>query len=267
MANKPPALVRPMPEIEFFQLTDTGCVRPHNEDAVGSWPHEDGLLFAVADGVGGSNAGELASSMALEVLAHEMDRSPGTWPVSKRLRRSIQEANLAIYNKAIAVPELRRMCTTLTATAVVGSALVTAHVGDCRLYLLRDGKLTQLTKDHTWVGEQVEYGILSPEEARTHPRRNVLSRSVGQNLIVGIDVLQIDIRSGDVLLQCSDGVHALLPEPEINAVLQSHPPDAACQRLVQLACDAGGDDNLSAQVAMVVSCPPPAQRRWWQLRR
>src|SRR5207244_8795890 len=92
-----------MPEIEFFQLTDVGCVREGNEDAVGHWPHEDGLLFAVADGLGGHAAGEVASALALEVLAREMDRAPGSWALTKRLRRAVQEANLELYNKAIAV--------------------------------------------------------------------------------------------------------------------------------------------------------------------
>ena len=98
-----------MLEIEFFQLTDIGCVRTENEDAVGHWPHEDGLVFAVADGIGGHAGGQIASSLALEVLAREMDRAPGSWPVAKRLRRAVQEANLEIYTKGITVPELRRM--------------------------------------------------------------------------------------------------------------------------------------------------------------
>src|SRR4029077_7217555 len=144
-----------MPEIEFFQLTDVGCVRETNEDAVGHWPHEDGLLFAVADGLGGQAAGEVASQLALEILSREMDRAPGSWAVAKRLKRAVQEANLEIYTKGITVPELRRMATTLTGSAVVGGPLVAAHVGDCRLFLLRDRKLMQLTKDHTWVWEQM----------------------------------------------------------------------------------------------------------------
>lgn len=258
-----------MPDIELHQLTDVGCVRTNNEDAVGHWSHEDGVLFAVADGLGGHNAGELASTTALEALAREMERAPGNWPVGKRLRRSIQEVNLEIYNKAIAVPELRGMGTTLTATALTGSTIVAAHVGDCRLYLLRDGVLTQLTKDHSWVGEQVQYGLLTPEQARTHPRRHVLSRCIGQNLIVGIDILTMDIRPGDVLAQCSDGVHALVPEPEITEVLRTNRPEAACRALVERARAAGGDDNLSIQVASVVNATAIERptRRWWQFGR
>jgi len=256
-----------MPEIEFFQLTDVGCVRDSNEDAVGKWSHEDGIIFAVADGLGGHNAGELASALALEVLARELDRAPGGWPIPKRLRRAAQEANLAIYTKGIAVPELHGMGTTLTATALVGSTVVCAHVGDCRLYLLRDGAFTQLTKDHTWVWEQVQYGLLSAEGARTHPRRNVLTRCLGNTLIVGIDVLNMDLHAGDVFVQCSDGVHALLPESAIADSIRGEAPDASCATLIQRARDAGGHDNLSAQIATVVSCAPPSPRRWWSFGR
>jgi protein phosphatase len=256
-----------MPEIEFFQLSDVGRVRTDNEDALGHWPHEDGLLFAVADGVGGHAGGEVASALALEALAREMDRAPGTWPVGKRLRRAVQEANLEIYNKAIAVPELRRMATTLTATAAVGGTLVAAHVGDCRLLLLREGKLTQLTKDHTWVWEQVQYGLLAPEAVRTHPRRHMLTRSLGAELIVGIDVLTIDLRRGDVLMQCSDGVHGPLVETEIAELLASHPPEAACHALVRRAREESGEDNLSVQVASILDCPAPAPRPWWRFGR
>jgi protein phosphatase len=256
-----------MPDIEFFQLTDPGCVRPENEDAVGHWPHEDGLLFAVADGLGGHVAGEIASTLALEVLAREMERAPGSWPVTKRLRRAIQEANLELYNKAVAVPELRGMGTTLTATVVVGGTLVAAHVGDCRLLLLRDGSATQLTKDHTWVWEQVQYGLLSPEQARMHPRRHVITRCLGRELIPAIDVLSLDLRSGDVLAQMSDGVHAALREAEIVELLKAHRPEPACQALVRRGREEGGEDNLSVQVAAVHSCPPPAGRPWWRRGR
>ena len=258
-----------MPEIEFFQLTDVGCVRTNNEDAVGSWPHEDGLLFAVADGLGGYNAGEFASTLALEVLAREMERAPGTWAVGKRLRRAIQEANLEIYNKAITVPELGGMGTTITATTLIGASIVTAHVGDCRLYLLRDNEFTQLTKDHTYVGEQVQFGLLTPEQARVHPKRHLLSRSLGKDLIVGTDVLSLDLKPGDVLAQCSDGVHGLIADSELAEILRTNPPEAACRTVVERARAAGGRDNLSIQVAtaLTTSPPPPSNRRWWGFRR
>jgi protein phosphatase len=256
-----------MPELEFFQLTDPGCVRAENEDAVGHWAHEDGLCFAVADGLGGHNAGEVASTLALEVISEEMERAPGSWPVAKRLRRAVQEANLRIYNKSLAVVELRGMCTTITASALVGGELVAAHVGDCRLFMLREGALSQLTKDHTWVGEQVQYGLLTPERARNHPRRSQLTRSLGRELIVGIDVLAMPIQSGDVLLQCSDGMHTLVTESEMVATMGASTPENGCRAMIELARERGAKDNVSIQIATVVSCPPPAARpRWWFMR-
>ncbi len=256
-----------MSEIDFFHITDTGCVRDGNEDAVACWPHDDGILFAVADGLGGHNAGEVASALAIEVLGEEMEKAPRSWPVNKRLKRAVQEANLRIVTKATTVPELQKMGTTLTASAVVGSTLVTAHVGDCRLYLVRNGSLTQMTKDHSWVGEQVEYGILTPEEARIHPRRNVLSRCLGHELIVGIDVLTMAIQPGDVLFHCSDGIHTLLSESEMLERLRGGGSEVACRAMIQRAREAGGDDNLSVQVAAVISCSPDPPRSWWRLGR
>ncbi|MFN8545037.1 MAG: protein phosphatase 2C domain-containing protein [Candidatus Binatia bacterium] len=256
-----------MPDIEFFQLTDPGTVRDGNEDAVGHWPHDDGLLFAVADGLGGHAAGEVASALTLEVLAREMERAPGTWAVTKRLRRAVQEANLELHTKSLAVPELRGMATTLTASALVGGTLVAAHVGDCRLFLLRGGRVEQLTKDHTWVAEQVQYGLLSADAARVHPKRHAVTRCLGLDLIVGIDVLRLDLQAGDVLVQCSDGVHGLLAEAEIGAVARTLRPEVACRALVDRALAAGSEDNLSVQIAVVHACPAPAARPWWRLGR
>ncbi len=138
-----------MARVELAQVTDAGRVRSSNQDAIGHWPCDDGLLFAVADGVGGNAGGETASKLALEILDSAYSAAPEKWALSKKLRRAIQDANLRIYQMGLTVPELRGMGTTITATAVIGSGLVTAHVGDCRLLLFREGKLTQLTKDHT----------------------------------------------------------------------------------------------------------------------
>ena len=254
-----------MLELQFFDLTDIGCVREENEDAVGSWPYEDGgLLFAVADGLGGEAGGQLASTLALETLAREMDGAPTSWPAQTRLRRAVQQANLDIYTKAMTVPELRGMGTTLTASVLASDTLVTAHVGDCRLYLLRGGSLTQLTKDHTRVWEQVEYGMLSPEAARTHPQRHILSRCLGHNVIPAIDLLRRQVQPGDILFQCSDGIHTSLAEPEIAGILRTHPAETACRAIVARARDAGGHDNLSVQVVSVLACAPAPPRRWWQ---
>lgn len=255
-------------EIEFFQLTDVGCVRAENEDAVGSRPFDDGYLFALADGLGGHQAGEVASTLALEVLMREVAPARGAGSTMKGLRRAVQQANLEIYQKAITVPELRGMGTTLTASVVTGGTLIAAHIGDSRLYLLRDEALSQITKDHTSVWERVEYGILTPEEARTHPDRHTLTRYLGHDLIAAIDALTIGLRAGDVLVQCSDGVHDVLPEPEMMELVRQNRPEAACRGIVRRCLDAGGPDNMSVQVAAVVSCgdspPRPSRWRFWR---
>ena len=254
-------------EIEFFQLTDTGLVREGNEDSVGYWPYGEGILFAVADGLGGHNSGEVASKLALDVLAREMTQIAGTGAVMKHLKGAVQQANLEIYQKSITVPELHRMGTTLTASVVTGSTLVAAHIGDCRLYLLRDGALSQLTKDHTSVQEQVEYGILSPEEARVHPDRHRLTNYVGHDLITSVDTLKLDIRAGDMLVQCSDGIYDELSEPEMTELLRKG-PEAACRAAVQRSRDAGGVDNMSVQVAAVISCcASSSSTSWWRFWR
>lgn len=252
-------------DVQFFQLTDPGCVRAENEDAVGHWPHEDGLLFAIADGLGDGAGG--AGALALEILAREMERAPGSWAVATRLRRAFQEANLRLYNKAVTVPGLRGLGTTLTASAVIGGTLVAAHVGDGRLFLLREGVATQLSKDHTWVSEQVQYGLLVAEKADTHPRRHVITRCLGRELITAVDILSCELRPGDVLAQMTDGIHAVLPEAEIAELLNAHPPEAACRALVRRGREEGGEDNLSVQVAAVVDCPAPAGRGWWRWLR
>jgi serine/threonine protein phosphatase PrpC len=252
-------------EIEFFQLTDVGLVREGNEDAIGSWQYGEGILFAVADGLGGHNSGEVASARALEVLAREMVGVSASGPPMKSLKRAVQQANLEVYQKSITVPELHRMGTTLTASLVMGNTLVAAHIGDCRLYLYREGVLSQLTKDHTSVQEQVEYGILSPDEARTHPDRHKLTNFLGHDLITSVDTLKMDLQAKDVLVQCSDGIHDVLSESDLTELLREGRSEAACRAAFQRSQEAGSPDNMSVQVAVVISCaasPPSAS--WWR---
>lgn len=256
-----------MARVDLAQITDAGRVRGSNQDAIGHWPYDDGLLFAVADGVGGNAGGETASRLALEILEAGFKEAPEKWPTGKRLRRAIQDANLRIYQMGITVPELRGMSTTLTATAVIGSSLVAAHIGDCRLLLFRDGKLTQLTKDHSWVAEQVQYGLISAAQAQTHRNRHLLTRSLGKELIVSINVVSLDVQDGDILLQCSDGVHAALAEEDFVAALHESDLEVGCRVLIERAIDAGTSDNLSAQIAIVTDCAPAPKRSWWHIRR
>jgi protein phosphatase len=256
-----------MSQIDFFELTDAGTNGAMNQDAVGHWPYSDGLLFAVADGIGEEQAGEVASGLALEVVAREMASAPEDWPILKRLRRAVQAANVEIYQKGLAVPELARMGTTLTATALVGPSLVAAHVGDCRLCLFREGRLIQLTKDHTWAWDEMSLGRLSASAAHQHPRRHELSRHLGHELIVPVDLLTMALRTGDVLAHVSDGVHQALEEDEIAELLEGHPPEAACRAIVRRAREAESIGNVSVQVARVETLPASAPRAWWRLGR
>jgi protein phosphatase len=255
-----------MAQIDFFQLSDAGNAHAENEDAVAGWPQADGLVFAVADGIGDEGGGRLASSLAVEVFGRELAEGPSDLPLLTRLRRGVQAANFAIYQKAVTVPELRYMGTTFTVTAVAGGSLLAAHVGDCRLWLLRDKKLTQLTKDHTWVWAHLP-GTGTQEERHTHPRRYSLPRCLGHELVVSIDMLSLELRSWDVLLQCSDGVYRALAESELQALLEAHPSEAACRAILRRAREEDGRDDLSVQVVGIVDVPEPPARSWWRFGR
>jgi protein phosphatase len=251
-----------MADIDFCELTEAGSGRSINADAVGHWPLDDGLVFAVADGVGDGEAAEVASRLALDVVALELGAAGDAVPVLKRLRQAIQTANMELYQKAITVPELKGMATTLTATAITRSGLVTAHVGDCRLWLLRDRLLTQLTKDHTWVWAHLP-GVPAAEQRHGHPRRYSLPRCLGHELVVTIDLISMDVRPGDMLVHTSDGVHGALTERDLERCLSELAPRDACSALLNRA--RAGDDDLSVQIAVVRTAAPPARRSWWSL--
>jgi len=182
----------------------------------------------------------------------------------KRLRRAVQAANLEVYQKGVTVPELRRMATTLTVTAIEGRSLLAAHVGDCRLLLYRQGKLTQLTKDHTRAWEDPLAAAVNG--SRNGARHAALSRSLGHELVVSIDFLTMEVAVDDRLLQCSDGVHGALAEEELQELLEAHPSEAACQAIVRRAREVDAGDDASAQLVRVASLSTPeAARPWWRL--
>ena len=249
--------------VEYTELT-LGAVDGANEDAVAHWWCGDCLVLAIADGVGDRSAGQVASTTALEVLGRELSTSPPDWPMPKRLRRAVQAANLKVYQKGVTVPELRRMATTLTVTAIEGRSLLAAHVGDCRLLLYRQGKLTQLTKDHTRAWEDPLAAAVNG--SRNGARHAALSRSLGHELVVSIDFLTMELAVDDRLLQCSDGVHGALAEEELQELLEAHPSEAACQAIVRRAREVDAGDDASAQLVRVASLSTPeAARPWWRL--
>jgi protein phosphatase len=234
--------------------TDTGQVRTKNEDAalIGD------VVFAVADGMGGHAAGEVASQVAVE--AFESSTSTGV-DDEDDVVEAVRAANQAVLDRAEDEPELAGMGTTLTALALVpgpadGSGpgeLVIANVGDSRAYLFRDGDLTQLTRDHSLVEDLVQEGRLSPEEARTHPQRNILTRVLGNDSEVEPDVFRADPVRGDRYLLCSDGLSNEVDEERTAAVLRRlADPDDAARELVRLANENGGRDNITVVVVDVV---------------
>jgi PPM family protein phosphatase len=245
------------PMVDAFALSDVGTEREHNEDACAVRVEPGGAaVVVVADGVSSGPSGELASQLAVEVVLRDFGEEPGR-PAAQRLYRAVQQANIEIYDKAVTVPELRGMCTTLTALAVEAGELTAVHVGDSRLYLVRDGLAIQLSKDHTVAAEKVRMGVLSPEKARTHPDKSTLTRSVGRELIVNRDRLSRALQAGDVLLLCTDGLHNVLPD-EVLAEVAAGAPDsqAACRSLVERANALTTPDNLTVAVVRVLGAPP-----------
>lgn len=249
-------------EVEAAALSDPGTVRGNNEDSCGVLVESRSCVVAgVADGVSGFEGGEVASHMAIEVLLRAWREEAPALGAGQRLYRAFQQANIEIYDRAIAVPELRGMATTLTAVALEGGELTAVHAGDSRLYLVRGGAITQLTKDHTVAAEKVRLGLLSREKARTHPDRSVLTRSVGRELIVSRDRLTQRLGQGDVLVLCSDGLHNVLGDEEMREIVAGRDAAGACRALVDAANARGTPDNVTAAVVRMIGPAPEAPRR------
>ena len=232
--------------LDVGSRTDIGRARKRNEDSF--LVREP--LFAVADGMGGALGGNVASAMSVEALGRADIETQGT----KALIAAIHEANRAVLERSDAERDLHGMGTTVTALFVEGGKGHVAHVGDSRAYLLRDGALQQLTEDHTVVQELVRQGRLSPEDAQHHPQRSILMRALGVEEDVDVDELTLDLHVGDRLLVCSDGLNAMLSDDGIALVLGTTPgPQDAADRLVALANEAGGNDNITVIVVDVLA--------------
>lgn len=232
-------------------LTDVGRQRRGraNEDAALALDLGQGGLYAVADGMGGHAAGELAANLALDTLSQGYLSGRGAPPV--RLAEAMQAANLAVLRHAVG--EYVGMGTTLLALLVDRGAGLIAHVGDSRAYLLRDGELHRLTDDHSWVAEQVRLGNLSEEEARHHQWRSVVSNALGGEERVRLELFGLPLRAGDRLLLCSDGLSGAVPDSVLLDLLQRpQPPDQTVHSLVDAANDAGGADNITTIVVDVL---------------
>jgi PPM family protein phosphatase len=230
-------------------LTDTGRRRRQNED---SYVHEP-PVFAIADGMGGAQAGEVASRLAAAVL----EEVNGEEAIGEaRAAELIQEANRRVYERSNQDAAVSGMGTTMTVALVddASGTVAIGHVGDSRAYLIRDGELEQLTEDHTLVNELLKSGKLSPEEANVHPQRSVITRALGTEPDVDVDTFTIETRPGDVFLLCSDGLSSMISDAEILGLVRSGDGDleAALRGLVEAANTSGGDDNITV-VAFEIS--------------
>lgn len=244
--------------IETGVRTDVGRVREGNEDSY----LMDEPLFGIADGMGGHAAGEVASSTAVAALSSGAAQVNSEDPES--LVALIKEANRAIFDKATKDDSLHGMGTTCTLVLIDAHRAHLAHVGDSRAYLLRDGDLSRLSEDHTLVGRMVREGQLTEEEAAKHPQRSMITRSLGIDSDVRVDLRSFDVRDGDRIMLCSDGLTSMIDEGTIKRVLQqTKSPQAAADELVDLANEAGGDDNITVVVLDLSGAgdaPPPPPR-------
>src|SRR5579884_2134680 len=229
--------------IEVAHLTDVGCQRERNEDSLGYWePDTDaefsskGRLAVVADGMGGYEGGQEASQMAIRAVLEAYERANGGDPQAALLT-GLQAAHRRILDYAVQHPGMYGMGTTCTAASIVDAQLFFAHVGDSRLYLIRDDSITRLTRDHSYVQRLVETGLLKPEDAEQHPQRHILTAAlgVGVELVADAPTTAVPLRAGDVLVLCTDGLWGLVGDHELLSAGKSMTPVEACHELVQLA--------------------------------
>lgn len=259
-----------MAQVQVFARVEQGCLRERNEDAFmvmslasrirGLQPETrvqplgpPGTVVAVCDGMGGAAAGDVASNMALDALQRVVERrAPFVDAASAEaaLLEAVVEANRAISEYASVSPERRGMGTTMTAALAFGPHVVIVQVGDSRAYVKRGARLEQLTVDQSVVGQMVAAGQITAEEARTYQQRNMLLQALGVQPNVGPDIVVLELRDGDVLLLCSDGLTGPLPDPAILDLMTRHEdPVKCCRALTEAACAAGGPDNIAVAVA------------------
>ena len=242
----------------YKALTDVGRKRKGNEDSHCVNPEQK--LFVVADGMGGHAAGEVASKIAVDSINEFVCLTSGddeiTWPFGlddgmsydgNRLKTAIRHANRKVLDATKEKSEYEGMATTVAALLVDGDQANIGHVGDSRIYCFGDGALEQLTSDHSWVNEQLQSGIISPDQARNHPLRNVVTRALGGKLDLAVDMQSRTMRQGELLLLCSDGLTTMVPDSRIEAILGEAAGDVekAATALVDAANDQGGEDNIT----------------------
>src|SRR5258708_2553483 len=247
------------PGVEVASLSDVGCQRENNEDSFLYWePADDaefrrkGRLAIIADGMGGHEGGQEASRLAVETVREGYDQGFRDDPQAALLE-SFAATHIRILNYAELHPALQGMGTTCTAVVVQGLQLYFAHVGDSRLYLVRDARILRLTRDHSYVGRLVESGLVRAEDAEKHPQRHILTAALGAGREVAVDSPEqaIAVNDGDDLLLCTDGLWGVVTDGELETALANNTPAECCAALVKLARQRGGQDNITLQVLHV----------------
>jgi len=244
-----------MHQIVHCGMTDTGLVRAGNEDA---WAVDVAQgLYIVADGMGGHNAGEIAAQLVVESLPKLVQRRLSTMPrtsaaLARRLRSAVSRLSRDVYEQASEKPHLYGMGATVVAAMIRGDEAIIVHMGDSRAYLLRDGRLRLLTRDHSVVQALIDAGDITPEEAEYHPDRNRITASIGMPGEPTPDSKRVHLRIGDKLLLCTDGLANMVDDAHVCQILRSTaPPETVCKDLIDAANTAGGDDNITVVVIEV----------------
>lgn len=249
-------------KVTLGMKTDLGRVRENNEDK-GDWLEPEdpkvvanrGYLYAVADGMGGHSAGQIASELALKTLFRTYYAST-EGPPDQALLLAFHTANEIVYQSAQQIPGREGMGTTLVALALVGNRGWICNVGDSRAYRLREGRIEQLSEDHSWVAEQVRRGGLTPEEALLSPYRNVLSQAIGATPKVDPFLSEVELQPDDRFLLCSDGLTSVVTDEEILSIVQKEAPSVACSLLIDLANERGGPDNITVLIVRIDQVEP-----------
>lgn len=242
-------------EYRAVAATDVGCVREINEDhLVFIRPFDEkirsshGCLAMVADGMGGHSSGEIASKMAVDIISR--DYFDTEYPILESLKRAFEKANKAIFQKAGRKASLKGMGTTCTVVVLIGERMFIGHVGDSRAYILKDGKIHQLTKDHTYVQHLLDTGKISYKDSLNHPQKNVITQAMGTKPKLGADfaLTELSFEEGDKLLLCSDGLYEYLQGEELAHILRTRNISSAAEDMIALAKQRGGHDNISVLI-------------------
>src|SRR5580693_7154903 len=245
-------------DLTYAQVSVTGPVRQNNEDCIGFWQPETpelvrtvGIAAVIADGVGGTGRGEVASQLAVQTTLDAFKGTVAETEPEEVLRRIFNEANKLVYDASMHHHEEGRMATTLTVSIFRNDEVTIGHVGDSRVYLIRNGALRRLTSDHSYVALQVKLGLVKERAAMASPMRSMITRSIGQDLICDYDVFSQTLEKGDVLVQCTDGLYSVVLDDQICDVAGHLAPAEACAELVAQAEKRGAEDNISVQVVRI----------------